>query len=128
MTTGLPGTGPLPDAVHVQQVEDHVHGFSFDRAEARATGIFDVALRVSRVADADGVSPAVAADRLARSAQRRSAGRPPSGCRAERTRSGDSRGRPVPVADPCRKLGRDRDTQSGSPRGPSSPELGSRTP
>ena len=39
--------------------------FSFDRAEARAAGIFDVAPRVFRVADADGVSPAVAADRLA---------------------------------------------------------------
>ena len=39
--------------------------FSFDRAEARAAGIFDVAPRVFRVADADGVSPAVAPDRLA---------------------------------------------------------------
>ena len=41
------------------------HGFTFDRAEARVAGIFDVALRVFRTADADGVSPAVAADRLA---------------------------------------------------------------
>ena len=49
----------------VRQAEDQLHRFSFDRAEARAAGIFDVALRVFRAADADGVSPAVAADRLA---------------------------------------------------------------
>jgi valine dehydrogenase (NAD+) len=41
------------------------HRCSFDRAEARAGGIFDVALRVFRAADEDGVSPAVAADRHA---------------------------------------------------------------
>jgi hypothetical protein len=35
------------------------------RAEAWAGGIFDVALRVFRAADENGVSPAVAADRLA---------------------------------------------------------------
>jgi valine dehydrogenase (NAD+) len=49
----------------VIQVEDERHGFSFARAEARATGIFDVTLRVLRAAEADGVSPAVAADRIA---------------------------------------------------------------
>ncbi|MGY2129736.1 Glu/Leu/Phe/Val family dehydrogenase [Blastococcus sp. SYSU DS0617] len=55
----------LVNAGGVIQVEDERHGFSFERARARAAGIFDVALRVFRAADADGVSPAVAADRLA---------------------------------------------------------------
>jgi valine dehydrogenase (NAD+) len=49
----------------VIQVEDERHGFSFDRAEARTAGVFDVTLRVLRVAEEEGVSPAVAADRLA---------------------------------------------------------------
>ncbi len=47
------------------RADEEVHGFSSDRAEARAAGISDVALRVFRAADADSVSPAVAADRLA---------------------------------------------------------------
>jgi valine dehydrogenase (NAD+) len=55
----------LVNAGGVIQVEDERHGFSFARAEAKATTIFDVALRVFAAADADGVSPAVAADRLA---------------------------------------------------------------
>ncbi|WP_222270167.1 Glu/Leu/Phe/Val family dehydrogenase [Modestobacter marinus] len=55
----------LVNAGGVIQVEDERHGFSFARAEAKATTIFDVALRVFRQADDDGVSPAVAADRLA---------------------------------------------------------------
>jgi valine dehydrogenase (NAD+) len=55
----------LVNAGGVIQVEDERHGFSFARAQARAGGIFDVALRVFRVADDEGVSPAVAADRLA---------------------------------------------------------------
>lgn len=55
----------LVNAGGVIQVEDERHGFSFERARARAAGIFDVARRVFRTADADGVSPAVAADRLA---------------------------------------------------------------
>ena len=38
---------------------------SFDRAKAKADGIFEVAMRVFRAADEEGVSPAVAADRLA---------------------------------------------------------------
>ncbi len=46
-------------------VEDEGHGFSFPRAEAKTTTIYDVALRVFAAADAEGVSPAVAADRLA---------------------------------------------------------------
>jgi valine dehydrogenase (NAD+) len=55
----------LVNAGGVIQVEDERHGFSFARAEAKATTIFDVALRVFDAAAADGVSPAVAADRLA---------------------------------------------------------------
>jgi hypothetical protein len=38
---------------------------SFVLAQAKATGIFDVALRVFLAADEKGVSPAVSADRLA---------------------------------------------------------------
>jgi valine dehydrogenase (NAD+) len=55
----------LVNAGGVIQVEDERHGFSFERAEARTTGIFDTTLRVLQTAEADGVSPAVAADRLA---------------------------------------------------------------
>jgi valine dehydrogenase (NAD+) len=55
----------LVNAGGVIQVEDERHGFSFPRAQARASGIFDVALQVFQAADAEGVSPAVAADRLA---------------------------------------------------------------
>jgi valine dehydrogenase (NAD+) len=55
----------LVNAGGVIQVEDERHGFSFVRAQAKASGIFDVALRVFRAADDEGVSPAVAADRLA---------------------------------------------------------------
>ena len=40
-------------------------GFRFDRARARAAGIFDTTLRVFRLAETEGVPPAVAADRLA---------------------------------------------------------------
>nr|WP_204261786.1 Glu/Leu/Phe/Val dehydrogenase dimerization domain-containing protein [Blastococcus saxobsidens] len=55
----------LVNAGGVIQVEDERHGFSFARAQSKASGIFDVALRVFALADAEGVSPAVAADRLA---------------------------------------------------------------
>jgi valine dehydrogenase (NAD+) len=55
----------LVNAGGVIQVEDERHGFSFDRAQSKASGIFDVALRVFQEADAAGVAPAVAADRLA---------------------------------------------------------------
>jgi valine dehydrogenase (NAD+) len=47
------------------QVADELEGFSFDRAQARATTIYDTTLEVFRIADADGVPPAVAADRMA---------------------------------------------------------------
>jgi valine dehydrogenase (NAD+) len=49
----------------VIQVADEIHGFDFERAKARATGIFDTTMRVFAAADAEGVPPAVAADRLA---------------------------------------------------------------
>jgi valine dehydrogenase (NAD+) len=55
----------LVNAGGVIQVEDERHGFSFERARAKASGIHDVALRVFALADAEGISPAVAADRLA---------------------------------------------------------------
>src|SRR3712207_94473 len=53
----------LVNAGGVIQVEDERHGFSFARAQSKASGIFDVALRVFAEADAAGVAPAVAADR-----------------------------------------------------------------
>lgn len=40
-------------------------GFRFDRAKAKAAGIYDTTLRVFRFAETEGVPPAVAADRLA---------------------------------------------------------------
>lgn len=55
----------LVNAGGVIQVEDERHGFSFQRAQAKAMRIFDIALQVFRAADEEGVSPAVAADRLA---------------------------------------------------------------
>lgn len=47
------------------QVADELEGFSFDRAQQRASGIFETTRAVFATAAADGVSPAVAADRLA---------------------------------------------------------------
>jgi valine dehydrogenase (NAD+) len=49
------------------QVEDEAlnDAFSFDRAKAKAARIFDTTLEVFRLAGAEGVPPAVAADRLA---------------------------------------------------------------
>ncbi len=47
------------------QVADELDGFSFERAKQRATGIFDTTRNVLQLAAADGVPPAVAADRLA---------------------------------------------------------------
>ncbi len=49
----------------VIQVADELHGFNFDRAKQRAAGIFDTTREVFRLAAADGVAPAIAADRLA---------------------------------------------------------------
>ena len=47
------------------QVADELEGFSFERAQHRATGIFDTTRQVFALAKADGVAPAIAADRLA---------------------------------------------------------------
>jgi len=49
----------------VIQVADEIHGFDFDRAKARAAGIFDTTRELLQLADAEGVSPATAADRMA---------------------------------------------------------------
>jgi valine dehydrogenase (NAD+) len=55
----------LVNAGGVIQVEDERHGFDYERAKAKATRIFDTALSVFTLADEEGISPAVAADRLA---------------------------------------------------------------
>jgi len=47
------------------QVADELEGFSFDRARQRSEKIFDTTLKVFALASAEGVPPAVAADRLA---------------------------------------------------------------
>lgn len=49
----------------VIQVADELHGFSFDRAKAKATLIFDTTQQIFKLAADEGVPPAVAADRLA---------------------------------------------------------------
>jgi valine dehydrogenase (NAD+) len=73
-----PGVGPLladrgilyaPDfcvnAGGVIQVADELRGFSLPRATAKAAAIYDTTRRVLALADADGVPPAAAAERLA---------------------------------------------------------------
>jgi valine dehydrogenase (NAD+) len=49
----------------VIQVADEIHGFNFERAKLRAAGIYDTTRQILHVAAAEGVPPAVAADRLA---------------------------------------------------------------
>lgn len=49
----------------VIQVSDEIEGFNFDRAKRRASQIFDITQTILRTADAENVSPAVAADALA---------------------------------------------------------------
>jgi valine dehydrogenase (NAD+) len=49
----------------VIQVADEIDGFNFDRAKLRATRIYDTTREILRLADDEGVPPAVAADRLA---------------------------------------------------------------
>jgi valine dehydrogenase (NAD+) len=49
----------------VIQVADELEGFSFERAEQRASGIFETTKAVFALAKADSVTPAEAADRLA---------------------------------------------------------------
>ena len=55
----------LVNAGGVIQVADELHGFSFERAEAKAAQILATTRQILVAADADGVPPAVAADRLA---------------------------------------------------------------
>jgi valine dehydrogenase (NAD+) len=55
----------LVNAGGVIQVEDERHGFDFERARVKASEIFDTAMSVFALAGEQGVSPAVAADRLA---------------------------------------------------------------
>jgi valine dehydrogenase (NAD+) len=47
------------------QVADELAGFSFERAQQRADGIYETTREVFELAASDGVPPAVAADRLA---------------------------------------------------------------
>jgi valine dehydrogenase (NAD+) len=47
------------------QVADEIEGYSEPRARAKAAGIYDTTLAIFRLAAAEGVPPAVAADRLA---------------------------------------------------------------
>ena len=47
------------------QVADELDGFSFERAKARAAGIFDTTRDVLSLAIAEQVTPLAAADRLA---------------------------------------------------------------
>jgi hypothetical protein len=49
----------------VIQVADELHGFSFDRAKAKAARIFDTTRKIFTLAGDEGVPPAVAADRIA---------------------------------------------------------------
>jgi valine dehydrogenase (NAD+) len=49
----------------VIQVADEIEGFNFDRAKLRATRIYDTTRQILELAEAEGVPPAVAADRLA---------------------------------------------------------------
>ena len=55
----------LVNAGGVIQVADELHGFSFERAKSRAEQILGTTRQILALADADGVPPAVAADRLA---------------------------------------------------------------
>ena len=47
------------------QVADELEGFSFERAQQRASGIFETTKKVFELAAAEGVPAALAADRLA---------------------------------------------------------------
>jgi valine dehydrogenase (NAD+) len=49
----------------VIQVADEIEGFDFERAQARVARIFDTTREIFKLAEQDGVPPAVAADHLA---------------------------------------------------------------
>ncbi len=55
----------LVNAGGVIQVDDERHGFDFERAKRKTTAVYDTTKAVFALADADGVPPATAADRLA---------------------------------------------------------------
>ncbi|HKS43560.1 MAG TPA: Glu/Leu/Phe/Val dehydrogenase dimerization domain-containing protein [Amycolatopsis sp.] len=55
----------LVNAGGVIQVSDELHGFDFVRARRKAEKIFETTRQVFALADAEGVPPATAADRLA---------------------------------------------------------------
>jgi valine dehydrogenase (NAD+) len=55
----------LVNAGGVIQVDDERHGFDFARAQRKTTAIFDTTKAVYALAQADGVPPGAAADRLA---------------------------------------------------------------
>jgi valine dehydrogenase (NAD+) len=55
----------LVNAGGVIQVADEIEGFNFERAKSRAAGIFETTRQILALASDEGVSPAVAADRLA---------------------------------------------------------------
>jgi valine dehydrogenase (NAD+) len=55
----------LVNAGGVIQVADEIHGFDFERAKRRASGIFDTTEKIYTLAAEEGVPPSVAADRLA---------------------------------------------------------------
>jgi valine dehydrogenase (NAD+) len=55
----------LVNAGGVIQVADEIEGFNFERAKLRATKIFETTRRLLAEADAEGVPPAVTADRMA---------------------------------------------------------------
>jgi valine dehydrogenase (NAD+) len=55
----------LVNAGGVIQVSDELHGFDFARAQRKATAIYDTTKAVFALAEAEGVPPATAADRLA---------------------------------------------------------------
>jgi valine dehydrogenase (NAD+) len=61
----LIATDFLVNSGGVIQVADEMNGFDLERARARTLGIYDIALDVLRLADAEGIPPAKAADRLA---------------------------------------------------------------
>ena len=55
----------LVNAGGVIQVSDELHGFDFERAKRKTAAIFDTTKAVFELADAEGVPPVTAADRLA---------------------------------------------------------------
>ena len=55
----------MVNAGGVIQVADELAGFNFERARAATEQIFATTAKVLAIADADGVPPSLAADRLA---------------------------------------------------------------